>query len=76
MSTVAEIQSAIAKLPPEDFCAVHDWMTKGAQGQPGRMWTPEELEEGARRMLEEPDPVKADAIWEEVVAGFYGDPRA
>jgi hypothetical protein len=31
-------------------------------------------EEGARRMLEEPDP-KADELWEEVVAGFYGEER-
>jgi hypothetical protein len=76
MSTVAEIQEAIAKLPPADFCAIQDWMTKGPQGTSARKWTSKELVEGARRMLEEPDPAKADRLWEEIVAGFYGDTRA
>ena len=41
------------------------------------MWTPEELTEGARQMVEEPDPAKAQVLWERTVAGFYGDaPRA
>jgi hypothetical protein len=72
MSTVAEIQEAIAKLPPEDFCAIHDWITKGPDGKNWRKWTPEELEAGAKRMVAERDPERAKAIKEEIMRGFYG----
>ena len=76
MSNVAEIESAIAQLPPEDFRAVHEWVNERAASTVARQWTSEELEVGAKRMLDEPDPAKADALWEEVVAGFYGEHRA
>ncbi len=46
------------------------------ESEEGRLWTPEELTEGARRMVEEPDPEKAKAIWEKVAAGFYGEANA
>jgi hypothetical protein len=72
MSTVAEIQSAIAKLPPEDFCAIQDWIRKQAPPTTQRKWTSEELEEGARRMVAEPDPERAMVIKEEIMGGFYG----
>ncbi|HEV7406333.1 MAG TPA: hypothetical protein VGO11_25515 [Chthoniobacteraceae bacterium] len=75
MSTAAEIESAIAKLSPEDFRLLREWVKERAAATVARQWTSEELEAGAKRMLDEPDPAKADALWEEVVAGFYGEPR-
>src|SRR4051794_31165306 len=70
MSTVAEIQEAIAKLPPEDFCAIQEWMTKGPDGSAWRKWTSEELVERARRMVAEPDPERAKLLKEEIMRGF------
>lgn len=72
MSTVAEIESAIAQLPPEDFRALEEWMAKRAAAKVGRMWTPDELTEGAKRMVAETDPVRADVLNEELMRGFYG----
>jgi hypothetical protein len=76
MSTVAEIESAIEQLPPEDFRALQEWMAKRAAGTAERRWSPEELAEGARQMVAETDPVKAQELWERTVAGFYGDSGA
>jgi hypothetical protein len=76
MSTVAETESAIAPLPPDDSRALQESMATRAAERVTRKWTSEELEAGAKRMLDEPDPAKADALWEEVVAGFYGEDRA
>ena len=76
MSTVAEIEAAIDRLPPEDFLALHEWMAQRAAGLVQRRWSPEELSEGARQMLAEPDPARAQALWERTVAGFYGDASA
>ena len=72
MSTVAEIESAISQLPPEDFRQLHEWMSKRATGEKGRRWTPEELTEGARQMVAEPDPDKAKVLKEKLMRGFYG----
>lgn len=76
MSTVAEIASAIAQLPPEDSRTLQEWMEKRSTGKTRRMWTADELTEGARRSLEEQDSAKADPLWEEVMTGLYGEPRA
>lgn len=76
MSTVAEIESAIEQLPPEDVRALQEWITKRTAGTPARKWSSKELVEGARKMIDEPDPVQADRMWEEIVVGFYGDNRA
>jgi hypothetical protein len=76
MSTVSEIESAIEQLPPEDFRALQEWMTRRAAAMPERRWSPEELAAGAREMVAEPDPIRAQAIWERTTAGFYGDSRA
>ncbi len=76
MSTVDEIESAIEQLPPEDFRLLHEWMAKRVAGMAGRMWSPEKLVEGARQMVAESDPVRAQALWEKVAAGFYGDAGA
>jgi hypothetical protein len=73
MSTIAEIEAAIERLRPEDFRALQDWMAKRSADTVGRQWTPEELSSGAKQMVEEPDPARADAIWERTVAGFYGN---
>jgi hypothetical protein len=73
MSTVAEIESAIEKLPPEDFRALQEWMAKRAEERKGRMWTPEELGAAAQRMVDEPDPVRAKVLGDQIAAGFYGD---
>ena len=72
MSTVAEIESAIEQLPPEEFRALQDWMTRRAAQKPGREWTPEEVVEAAQRMIDEPDRAKSDAIKQELMKGFYG----
>ncbi len=76
MSTVQEIEAAIEQLPPKDFHALQDWMTKRAAAVAGRPWTPEELSEAAQQAVNEPDPGKAQALWERTVAGFYGDANA
>jgi hypothetical protein len=76
MSTVAEIEAAIDRLPPEDFRTIHEWMAQRAAGLAQRRWSPEELSEGARQMLAEPDPARAQVLWERTVAGFYGDASA
>lgn len=72
MSTVAEIESAIAQLPPEEFRTLQEWMTQRATGRAGRMWTPDELTAGAKRMVAEADPARADALKKELMRGFYG----
>ena len=76
MSTVAEIEVAIEQLPPEDFRALQEWMAKRAAGKAGRRWSPEELTDAARRMVEEPDPARAQVLWEEIAKGFYGGANA
>jgi hypothetical protein len=76
MSTVDEIESAIEQLPPEDFRILHEWMAKRMAGIAGQMWTPEELSAAARQMVDEPDPVRAQALKEEIMRGFYGDADA
>ena len=75
MSTVAEIEAAIAQLPPEEFRALREWMAKRT-ARASRMWSPAELAEGAQRMVDEPDPAKAQMLWDEVMDGFYGEGRA
>ena len=37
-----------------------------------RVWSGSELSEAAGRMAEEPDPEKAQAMWERIATGFYG----
>lgn len=72
MSTVAEIESEIEKLAPEDFRVLHEWIAKKAAETPGRMWTPEELGAAAERMVAEEDEEKSKEMWKEIVDGFYG----
>ena len=72
MSTVAEIESAIEKLPPEDLHTLHHWIAERAARSDSREWTPEELVEAAQRMIDEPDRARSDAIKEEIIRGFYG----
>lgn len=76
MSTVAEIEAAIAQLPPEEFRALREWIIQRSAETAGRRWSPEELGAAAQKMVEEKDPAKADAQWERIVAGFYGDANA
>ena len=73
MSTVAEIEAAIAQLPPEDFRALREWMAKRAEKTAERSWSPEALGAAAEQMVAEEDPVRAKAQWERIAAGFYGD---
>jgi hypothetical protein len=40
------------------------------------MWTPEELSAATQRMVDEPDPVKAVALKEPILRGFYGEADA
>ena len=70
MSTVAEIESAIEKLPPDEQAQVARFVRTL---EPGRMWTPEELGAAAQRMVGEADPARAKAQWQRIAAGFYGD---
>jgi hypothetical protein len=76
MSSVSEIESAIEQLTPEDFLALQEWMKRRAADTTGRRWSPEELSKGARQMVAESDPARAQAIWERTAAGFYGDTSA
>ena len=76
MSTVSEIEAAIEQLPPEEFLELRDWMLRQVEEKAGRMWTPEELGEAAQRMVEEPDPARAQALKEEIMRGFYGAANA
>jgi hypothetical protein len=76
MSTVTEIKSAIERLAPEDFLALEEWMRGRTAGMAERRWSPEELSAGARQMVAEPDPIRAQALWERTAAGFYGDANA
>ena len=76
MSTVAEIESAIEKLPPDEVRALRDWIVERTEVAKGRMWTPEELGAAAQEMVDEPDPNRANAQWQRIAAGFYGDPGA
>ena len=73
MSTVAEIESAIEKLPPDEVRALRDWIVGRAEVAKGRMWTPEELGTAAQEMVDEPDPNRAQALGKRIAAGFYGD---
>jgi hypothetical protein len=72
MSTVAEIQSAITQLPPEDVRVIQEWIAKRNPGPEARKWTSEELVDGARRMVAERDPERARLLKEEIMKGFYG----
>jgi len=76
MSTVAEIEAAIEQLPPDDVRAPRDWIVQRAEGTAGRQWSPEELGAAAEQMVAEKDPARAKALWERIVAGFYGDADA
>ena len=73
MSTVAEIEAAIERLPPEDFRALLDWIVQRAAGTEGHQWSPEELGAAAEQMVAEEDPARAKAQWERIAAGFYGN---
>ena len=76
MSTVAEIEAAIEQLPQEEFRALREWIVQRPAATAGRMWSPEELGAAAQRMVDEPDPVRAEALKEEIIRGFYGDADA
>ena len=60
----------------EDFRALQEWMARRAAGRAGRRWSPEELTDAARQMVEEPDPARAQVLWEEIAKGFYGGANA
>jgi hypothetical protein len=72
MSTVAEIEAAIERLPPEEFRALREWIVS-RDASAGRQWSPEELGAAAERMVAEEDPANADALAKRIVGGFYGD---
>ena len=76
MSTVAEIESAIEKLEPHEMEALRDWMTRQDEARKARMWSPEKLGAVAEQMVAEKDPVRAEALHQQIVAGFYGDADA
>lgn len=74
MNTLVEIESAIENLHPHERRELREWLAKRPEEPDGRMWSPDELVEAARVMIEEKDPKRADEQWERIVAGFYGDP--
>ena len=39
----------------------------------GRPWSGEKLTEYSKRMVETSDPVEAERLKQQIVAGFYGD---
>ena len=76
MTTIAEIESAIEKLPAEEMRALREWIVARVDGAKGRMWTPEELGEAMEKLLAETDPARADALQARIVAGFCGSADA
>ena len=76
MSTVAEIESAIEKLELHEVEALRHWMKEQAEAREKRMWSPEKLGAVAEQMVAEKDPVRAQALHAQIVAGFYGDADA
>ena len=75
MSTVSEIEAAIENLPLEDLHELENWMTAYARNL-HRRWTPEELSAATRRMVHEPDSLRAEEIKREIMRGFYGEADA
>lgn len=76
MSTLSEIEAAIEQLPPEDVCALREWIDQRREATAGRVWSPEELGAAAEQMVAEKDPVRAQVLGKRIVAGFYGDADA
>ena len=76
MMTVAEIESAIEKLPLEEMRTLREWIGARVDGAKGRMWTPEELGEAMESLVAETDPAKADQLQARIVAGFCGSADA
>ena len=76
MNTVAEIESAIEKLPLHELDTLREWIVAQAEARKARMWSPEKLGAVAEQMIAEKDPVRAQALHAQIVAGFYGDADA
>ncbi len=71
--TAAEIIDEIKQLPADEKTQVLRFV-RALDG--GRQWTGAELTQAARKFAEEPDPAKAQALWEQIAAGFYGEENA
>ena len=69
--TAVEIINEIKHLAPAEKAEVARYVRTLDHG---RQLTPDELGDLAGRLVEERDPVKAERLKEEIIAGFYGDP--
>jgi hypothetical protein len=79
--TAAAVIEEIKHLPRAEQKQVIQFAMKLArereQSEKNRAFTPEELGELTRRMVETKDPAEADRLQEEIVRGFYGaEPHA
>lgn len=63
-----EIIDEIKHLPPPE----QELVVRFVRSLEDRAWSGAELTEAAGRMAEEPDPEKAQAMWEQIATGFYG----
>jgi hypothetical protein len=67
--TAFEIIQQIKRLPNEERARVIEFARQAGEG---RLLSPEELGQLAKRMVEAKDPAEADRLQEEIVRGFYG----
>ncbi len=65
----AEIIEEIKHLPPHEQAFVAEFVESLDVKRP---WTPEELGKAAEQLVAETDPVRAQALQDRMVAGFYG----
>jgi hypothetical protein len=70
--TALEIIDEIKHLPPGEQEKVAGFVS--ALGGTKKL-TPAELTDLAGKLVEENDPVKAETLKEQIIAGFYGDER-
>jgi hypothetical protein len=67
--TAVEIIEEIKRLPREEQSRVIEFARRAGEG---RLLTPEELGELAKRMVETKDSAEADRLQEQIERGFYG----
>jgi hypothetical protein len=68
--TAAAIIDEIKQLPPVDQEQIAEFVRTLKTPRP---WSGAKLTEYERRMVETDDPVEAQRLKEQIVAGFYGD---
>lgn len=67
--TAVEIIEEIKRLPRDEQKRVLEFARSAGTSRP---FSPEELGQLAKRMVEAKDPTEADRLQEEIARGFYG----